>query len=668
MYEDYQNSTDEELIDRLRQGEKQITDYIMDKYKNLVRKKAKSMYILGADKDDLIQEGMIGLFKAVRDYDAGRDASFYTFADLCISRQMYTAVQASGREKHAPLNSYISLYANLAENGQEENDSTETALVNRLTSGTDTNPEALLIDKENVADIEAAIETELSGFEKQVLDLYLTGMSYSQIARVLGRDEKSADNALQRLKGKIKRTIQKSHMILIFLMCLAFPVNAQAAEQMQIESQTETAEQAQTESQTESTEQAQTEGQTETVEATEKPSNMTQVSVDAAPIMISVPNDCYILQQEIADDDPYLQKVGADKEKIQEYYKEAGIVLNAIAQDDSYEIVVTVNENQDVTYLYNINSVSDENVSELAQTIQQTYEEHGYTVDEFTLYENETAKYIVFSFEQEYEDSAVHCIQYDTIRDSRMYTVTLRSYTQEVSEQMSDMMRQIIDSVVFTQEEASLTYEDAQYGITYELAPGWKEITADNEENILAQYMHTNGMGESIQFIARDIWGEMDMLHQLTNTRGELDATKEMTDAQIRKIYPYMEQFFAGEDTFHQEEIQGEWYFVSDSPLTYTSDKLKGTYQQQSVVALRQGILYVWQYGSYEDSSLHEADFDDLIENVTYQEPDLLLNDTEAYRKIVSRIPFLILLGTLIVAALVVALFMYSNSSKEETK
>ena len=99
----YGNTTDEELIDRIRQGESQITDYIMEKYKNLVRKKAKSMYILGADNDDLIQEGMIGLFKAVRDYDAGRDASFYTFADLCVSRQMYNAVQASRREKHAPF-------------------------------------------------------------------------------------------------------------------------------------------------------------------------------------------------------------------------------------------------------------------------------------------------------------------------------------------------------------------------------------------------------------------------------------------------------------------------------------------------------------------------------------------------------------------------------------
>ena len=204
MNKAYEMYTDEELIDRIREGEERITDYIMDKYKNLVRSKAKSMYILGADNEDLIQEGMIGLYKAIRDYDAGRDASFFTFADLCVSRQMYTAVQAARREKHAPLNSYISLYANMTENGS---DGAETELLEVLASRQETNPEELLIDKENVADIEAMIEKELSAFEKQVLDLYLTGMSYSQIARVLGRDDKSTDNALQRLKAKIKKMI-----------------------------------------------------------------------------------------------------------------------------------------------------------------------------------------------------------------------------------------------------------------------------------------------------------------------------------------------------------------------------------------------------------------------------------------------------------------------------
>ena len=202
----YQNETDEMLIERLRDGERDITDYIMNKYKNLVRSKAKSMYILGADTEDLIQEGMIGLFKAIRDYDAGRDASFYTFAELCISRQMYTAVQASNRKKHMPLNSYISLYA-AGENDGGENTGEE--FINFLGFEDQKNPEQLLIDKENVISLERKIEEELSTFEKQVLDLYLTGMSYSQIARVLGRDEKSTDNDLQRIKNKIRKVIAK---------------------------------------------------------------------------------------------------------------------------------------------------------------------------------------------------------------------------------------------------------------------------------------------------------------------------------------------------------------------------------------------------------------------------------------------------------------------------
>jgi len=202
----YQNETDEMLIERLRDGERDITDFIMNKYKNLVRSKAKSMYILGADTEDLIQEGMIGLFKAIRDYDPGRDASFYTFAELCISRQMYTAVQASSRKKHMPLNSYISLYAT---NENESGESFGEEFINFLGFEPVKNPEQLLIDKENVISLERKIEEELSTFENQVLDLYLTGMSYSQIARVLGRDEKSTDNALQRIKSKIRKVIAK---------------------------------------------------------------------------------------------------------------------------------------------------------------------------------------------------------------------------------------------------------------------------------------------------------------------------------------------------------------------------------------------------------------------------------------------------------------------------
>ena len=186
----YEDMTDEELIDQLREGDRQVMDYICDKYKNLVRSKAKSMYILGGDSEDLIQEGMIGLFKAVRDYDCGRDASFYTFADLCISRQMYTAVQASQRL-------------------EEDRDPETQTLAELLTDKTGRNPEELFLDKERVAYLEKRIATELSELERQVLDLYITGMSYTQIAKVLRRSEKATENALTRAKQKIRGFLSK---------------------------------------------------------------------------------------------------------------------------------------------------------------------------------------------------------------------------------------------------------------------------------------------------------------------------------------------------------------------------------------------------------------------------------------------------------------------------
>lgn len=201
LYDKYKSMSDEELIDALRSGDMAIMDYICDKYKNLVRSKAKSMYILGGDNEDLIQEGMIGLFKAVRDYDAGRDASFVTFADLCVSRQMYTAVQASQRKKHVPLNSYVSFYSDIT----EQDEKGEMNLIDALEDRTKLNPEEMILDKERVEYLEKMIDSELSSFEKQVLDLYMTKMPTSQISKVLGREEKSTDNALQRLKAKIRK-------------------------------------------------------------------------------------------------------------------------------------------------------------------------------------------------------------------------------------------------------------------------------------------------------------------------------------------------------------------------------------------------------------------------------------------------------------------------------
>lgn len=201
----YDGISDEELLAMLHESEDSgIIEYLLNKYKKMVKIKAASMLIIGGDTDDLIQEGMIGMFKAVRDYDSGRDASFLTFAELCVSRQMYTAVTAARRQKHMPLNSYISLYADPKEAG----DSGMPALEEMVSDKQD-NPETIIIDRENVEAIEQWIDEELSDFERQCLDLYLTGMTYVEIARVLNKDEKSTDNALNRAKNKLKKQFGK---------------------------------------------------------------------------------------------------------------------------------------------------------------------------------------------------------------------------------------------------------------------------------------------------------------------------------------------------------------------------------------------------------------------------------------------------------------------------
>ena len=192
----FDNISDEELIARLQAGETSIEDYLMEKYKGLVRQKARAMFLIGGDTDDLIQEGMIGLFKAVRDFQPNREASFATFARMCIDRQIYSAIQNSNRQKHQPLNSYVSL-------NQEDESSPIWQLCVE-------NPEAIIIDQENTLDLQKKISDYLSSMENKVLDLYLKGVGYVEIGRILGKSPKSIDNALQRIRTKIREVLNKN--------------------------------------------------------------------------------------------------------------------------------------------------------------------------------------------------------------------------------------------------------------------------------------------------------------------------------------------------------------------------------------------------------------------------------------------------------------------------
>lgn len=195
---------DEVLISRCRQGDRTALERIMEKYKPLVIKKARSMFLIGGETEDLIQEGMIGLFKAVQDFDPDRETSFYRFSKLCIDRQIYSAVTSAGRKKHSPLNGYVSL---------SDSEELEWEERWRRPAVSTVSPEETLINRERMEMIQEKLGERLSPLEWSVLKLFLEGYSYAQMADKLGKKEKSIDNALRRIKGKLQDILEGMNQI-----------------------------------------------------------------------------------------------------------------------------------------------------------------------------------------------------------------------------------------------------------------------------------------------------------------------------------------------------------------------------------------------------------------------------------------------------------------------
>lgn len=194
---EYKDCSDQELLIQIQYGDNEAMEYLIEKYRGLVRMEARKFFLAGGDEEDLIQEGMIGLFKAICSYQKEKDTAFSTFAVLCIRRQIYTTVTASNRKKHGPLNNYISIFGNYEENGEGKLD--------EVLEDFDENPEELLLRKEKIRNYYNMIDEKLSRFEKQVLEHYLNGENYTEIAQKLGRTGKSVDNAIQRIRRKLSQ-------------------------------------------------------------------------------------------------------------------------------------------------------------------------------------------------------------------------------------------------------------------------------------------------------------------------------------------------------------------------------------------------------------------------------------------------------------------------------
>jgi len=203
---EYDKSTDEEIVEAVRVGDSIALEFLINKYKNFVRAKARSYFLIGADREDIVQEGMIGLYKAIRDYKGDKLSSFKAFAELCITRQIITAIKTATRQKHIPLNSYVSLDKPIYD---EESDRT---LLDVICGTRVSDPEELIINQEEFSGLEDKMAEILSDLERKVLMLYLDGRSYQEIAVDLNRHVKSIDNALQRVKRKLEKYLEVRDM------------------------------------------------------------------------------------------------------------------------------------------------------------------------------------------------------------------------------------------------------------------------------------------------------------------------------------------------------------------------------------------------------------------------------------------------------------------------
>ena len=206
LIEQFEKMSDEQLVEQVHQGNTDALDYLITKYRLFVKSKAKSYFLIGADKEDIVQEGMIGLYKAIRDFKGDKLSSFRAFAELCITRQIITAIKTATRQKHIPLNSYVSLDKPIYD------EESERTLMDLIISPVTDNPERIIINQEEYSRLEDKMGEVLSELELQVLSRYLAGQSYYEISGELNRHVKSIDNALQRVKRKLERHLEITEM------------------------------------------------------------------------------------------------------------------------------------------------------------------------------------------------------------------------------------------------------------------------------------------------------------------------------------------------------------------------------------------------------------------------------------------------------------------------
>lgn len=405
-------------------------------------------------------------------------------------------------------------------------------------------------------------------------------------------------------------------------------------------------------------------GASATVSA-EETENGVQVETDYFSMML--PQDCYILKQTLDEESmQYLEKTGADKAQVEEYFKTAGIVLDAIAWDNTYEVVATVTQSQDVAYIYDMKSLSDETLTAFGETILKSYADYGYTTGDPDVYETADAKYVRLRFSLNGEDGALSSEQYYTILGNQVFHFTLRCYATDIPQELHEKMEQIIQNVRFMQTTDMRVYTNAEAGVTFSVKEGWNAAAEQTNETYI-QMQYTNELGESISFLCMDLWGNLDVLHQFIHTREEMKIQHPLTEKEKKAYKEYLEVFFTDYEQAEQTEKNQVSYLTQDGFLTVEKDDGNGIYLQKSYVTIKNGILYVFRYGCYEGNGLHEADFHEMMETVSYKEAGLLEKDVRIYEQIALVGYGVITAMLLVVVILIFVIYLYITGYEHET-
>ncbi len=405
-------------------------------------------------------------------------------------------------------------------------------------------------------------------------------------------------------------------------------------------------------------------------EIVEQEESMTEVYLDDAKMSIQLPASYYVLEQEIKEDDVSVTAMGLNREKVQDYFADSQIILYALTQDNNQEIVVTMNHSQELQYIYRLKQLDVEHVEELMLATKASYEDNSYTVNNAQIAEIGAARYIIFDMEQSYGEQTVVSQQYYTINGGNCYHITLRSYSGEITANMEAVFTKVIESIRYGDSYQGAYYENDKAGVSFWIPPGWQELEMEeSQEYIQMQFVHTNGLGESIQFICQDIWGQMHRMQQLTTTRVDIDRRCMGTDeaADTKEWLPkYLGNFFEDYDAVYTIQYGGITYYTSDELTKVETDNAQGDYLVRSVVTVKNGILYAFRYGYYENGDLHETNFETLLSTIEYTTADLLAGDHQDYQDMIDMVQQAYIGIILIIVIMTAIMLFYVLGNYEE--